>query len=356
MIWLTWRQLRLQTSIGYLAVAALVVVLALTGGEVAHLYHLDASNFLTEIALRSAQQTAYFIGCATVLLLPALIGAFWGAPLISRELETGTYRLAWTQTVSRTRWLATKLGIAGLAAVALGATLSLGMTWWSQPVDKAVNRGFADEQQGSVFTLPRLFPLMFDMRGVAPIGYAAFAFALGVSAGLVVRRAIPAMALTLAIFAAVQVAVPLWVRPNLVAPVQDKIRITTENLHGFRGTGPNGPVEQLVIEASKPGGWELANATISPTGSKLAQLPSWVTDCLPRPGAGPGVTEAKAAPGSKSGIDACLARLDREGYRQLITYHPSNHYWPLQWREMSLYLAAALLLVGFCFWRVRRIS
>jgi len=36
-----------------------------------------------------------------VLAVPLLIGMFWGAPLISREFEAGTFRLAWTQGVTR---------------------------------------------------------------------------------------------------------------------------------------------------------------------------------------------------------------------------------------------------------------
>ena len=51
-----------------------------------------------------------------VLVVPALIGMFWGAPLIAHELETGTFRLAWTQSVSRRRWLLVKMGLVGLAA------------------------------------------------------------------------------------------------------------------------------------------------------------------------------------------------------------------------------------------------
>jgi len=60
--------------------------------------------------------------------------------------------------------------------------------------------------------------LAFDAHGITPLGYAAFAFTLGVTSGVLIRRAIPAMAITLAIFAAVQVAMPLWIRPHLFPP------------------------------------------------------------------------------------------------------------------------------------------
>ena len=74
-------------------------------------------------------------------LAPALIGLFWGAPLIARELETGTYRLAWNQSVTRSRWTLAKLGIGGLASVAVAGLLSLMITWWASPINTALNYG-----------------------------------------------------------------------------------------------------------------------------------------------------------------------------------------------------------------------
>jgi transposase len=120
-----------------------------------------------------------------VLVLPALIGLFWGAPLITRELEAGTHRLVWNQTITRTRWLAVKLGLTGLATITAAGLGSLAVTWWSSPIDKTATNDF-----------PRMGPLLFDARGVVPIGYAAFAFALGVTVGMLVRRTLPAMAIT----------------------------------------------------------------------------------------------------------------------------------------------------------------
>jgi hypothetical protein len=75
------------------------------------------------------------------------------------------------------------------------------VTWWSGPFDQAYQI--------------RITPSVFHESGVVPVGYAAFAFALGVTAGLLIRRTLPAMAVTVVIFAAVQFAVPLWVRPHL---------------------------------------------------------------------------------------------------------------------------------------------
>ena len=74
---------------------------------------------------------------AAGLAVPGLIGMFWGAPLVAREFETGTFRLAWTQGVTRTRWLAAKLAVAGAAAIAAGELFTLMVNWWSSPIHKA---------------------------------------------------------------------------------------------------------------------------------------------------------------------------------------------------------------------------
>ena len=72
-----------------------------------------------------------------------VVGVFWGAPMIARELEAGTSRLVWTQSVTRTRWLATKLGVAGVGAAVVGL-VGLVLTWWCAPIDDAVAQGLRD--------------------------------------------------------------------------------------------------------------------------------------------------------------------------------------------------------------------
>ena len=128
-----------------------------------------------------------------LLAVPLLIGMFWGAPLISREFETGTFRLAWTQGVTRTRWLAVKLGLVGVASMAVAGLLSLMVTWWSSPLDRVEMGPFAT----------------FDQRDLVPIGYAAFALRVGVTAGVLIRRTLPAMAATLVGFVATHLLQPL---------------------------------------------------------------------------------------------------------------------------------------------------
>ena len=181
-------QFRMQAAVAFGALVVIAVVLGLTGPHLAHLYDTTVATCGTHGDCTSA--TATFLSNDrllqdlgnVVIALPAIIGVFWGAPLVAHELETGTHRLVWTQSVTRTRWFAVKLGLGGVASMAAAGLFSLMMTWWSSPIDRI---------NGNRFTS------VFDQRGIVPIGYAAFAFALGVLAGVLIRRTLPAMATAL---------------------------------------------------------------------------------------------------------------------------------------------------------------
>ena len=164
--------------------AALVVVAAVvvvTGSNLVHIYDSYISSCTaahncgsSPNPVGAADKTIQIVLAAIMLGAPALIGMFWGAPLIARELETGSYRLGWTQSATRRRWLAVKLVVVGLASVATVGLMSLMVTWWYSPLERA------NQDQFEV--------AIFGLRGLAPVGYAAFAFALGVTAGVLLRR------------------------------------------------------------------------------------------------------------------------------------------------------------------------
>ena len=212
-----------------------------------------ATNFLT--SLRGGPYTALFDACVVIMYLaPALMGIFWGAPLIAREFETGTHRLVWNQTVTRTRWAAVKLGLIGLAAMAVAGLLSLMIGWWGSPIDHAMNFG----QPNSGTGYPRLSPLVFAARGVAPLGYAAFAFVLGVTAGVLIRKTLPAMAITLVIFAAIQLLMPNFVRPHLISPVQVTAPFNANKNNELMISAPSNQMT-VVGGFNQPGAWILSN-------------------------------------------------------------------------------------------------
>lgn len=246
MIRFSWLQFRFQAVAATVALAALALALALTGPHLAHLYavsglatcsaHGDcgplATAFLNRVSAARADQVLYFAGLAAQFTAPALLGVFWGAPLVTRETETGTFRLAWTQGVTRTRWLTVKLGLVVLAAMATAGLLSLMLTWWSSPLDRAA--GLKGDNR---FSLARMAPVLFATRGITPIGYAAFACVLGVTAGVLIRRTVPAMASTLAAFALVQFAWPGLIRQHLWAPAHAYVQLTAANISSLMWSG-----------------------------------------------------------------------------------------------------------------------
>src|SRR5690348_1484212 len=154
MIRLSLLQFRVQAITAATALAAFGILLAATGPHLASLYaasgisgcqpasceHL-ASNWLSQLYSAGTYWMLYLLGVVIILLAPAVIGLFWGAPLIARELEDGTSSLAWSQSVTRTRWLAVKLTVGGLAAMAVTEGLSLMQAWWAAPIGRAVGHG-----------------------------------------------------------------------------------------------------------------------------------------------------------------------------------------------------------------------
>ena len=349
MIWLTWRQSRAQTAMMFAALALLAAILALTGPGLADDYSAGIAGCATQgdgcsdfvQRFFDDNRNAFLAVTAVVLVLPALIGVFWGAPLIARELEAGTHRLVWNQSITRTRWLAVKLGLVALATVTAAGLGSLAVDWWSNPLDKAA----ADDFQ-------RMDPLLFATRGIVPIGYAAFAFALGVTAGMLVRRTVPAMAITLAVFVAVQIAMPQLVRPHLIPPTRSTIEITPSNFDQLL-IGPDRRV-QVGAKPADPGAWVLSSQTVDASGHAIDSIPP--TPSL-SPTSGPCAPSKRPPAQHPAGADAefagCLAEVKRLGYQQRMTYQPASRFWPFQWYETAIYTALSLGLAGFCFWRIR---
>jgi hypothetical protein len=355
MIWLTWRQFRAAAAMMAAALALLAVILALTGPGLADEYSTGiaactnqrggCSEFLQRFF--HDNHTPFLAVTAVALAVPALVGLFWGAPLMARELEAGTHRLVWNQSITRTRWLAVKLGLVGLATMAAAGLGSLAVSWWASPVDKSAAGDF-----------PRMAPLVFDARGIVSIGYAAFAFALGVTLGMLVRRTLPAMAVTLAVFVAVQIAMPLLVRPHLIPPAHSTVEVTESNLDGI-GVAPGRGAVRARLQAPGTGtgagrfagAWILSSQTIDPSGHAVESIPLPRSgSCGPPPG-GPALQPPGAKPGA--GLSACFAEIERLGYRQRVTYQPSSRFWTLQAYETAIFIALAALLNGFCFWWLR---
>jgi len=355
----TIRQFRTEGIVGFALLAALAVVLAVTGPHLAHVYDAFQSSCraardcaaTTNPVLKMDQplQSALpFI----VILAPALVGLFFGAPLIARELEAGTYRLAWTQSVTRGHWLAIKLGVIGVAAMALCGLITWMANWWQSPLD-AVNQN-------------RFGVANFSLLGIAPIGYAAFAFALGAAAGVVLRRTVAAIAVTAVGFTAARLAVTYWVRPHLASPIHESLPLSTGSGPGFlygdsQGTmdynayiqsgGPTPRVGQVVLTAPQvnvPNGWAYLTTAVDEAGR--APTSHYLFQACP-------VLKQFSKPQqplqSPAALQACISRLTST-FHTVLTYQPANRFWPFQWAEMGIFLTAALALCGLAYWWLRR--
>ena len=341
MIWLTWRQFRAQAWAALATLAVIGIAFAITGPHLASLYsssgvptcqaHGDcgtlAGNFMNELS--KADVVLYFLGVVVLYIVPAIIGLFWGAPLVTRELEADTLKLTWNQSITRTRWIAVKLGLIGLASVATAGLFSLMIAWWASPINQA---NTLNSTRNGSSTLDRLSPLLFGASGIAPLGYAAFAFILGVTAGVLIRRTLPAMAVTLAVFAVIQVVMPNVVRPHLITPSHVTMALRSAAIDEL-SVGQNGHITVLGA-VNMPGAWILSNQTIT-TADRVYTGPA------PRSCQTPNFQNCQAA----------IARLH---LRQTVTYQPASRYWALQWYETAIFAAAALLLAGFCIWWIRR--
>ncbi|MFJ2610050.1 ABC transporter permease subunit [Streptomyces sp. NPDC087425] len=323
MIWLTWRQFRTQAMTVAGAVAVFTVLAAVSGPQLNDLYDTAGRNLLHR--LTSTDRALYYGGLAIVLLVPAVVGAFWGAPLVARELEAGTHRLAWNQSVTRSRWLLTKFGVIGTATMAVAGLASFAVTWWSGPIDRAVENGGAGANDNF---LPRIDPVTFGARGVVPLGYAALAFALGVTLSLLIRRTLAAMAATLAVFTAVQLAMPLLIRPHLAPSTAITVPFTADTLANY------GIDSVSHVDIDKPGAWITSEQTLDASGHTATGMPSAYTHC--------------------DSLKAYISALAKAGYHQRVTYQPAGNFWSLQWTETSIYAGLAAVLGLFCIWWIRR--
>jgi len=342
MIWLAWRQFRLQAAVALFALVLTAVLLAVTGAHLRDLY--DASGITTcrahgdcaaleSVFLTHETLLRNLLGPA-LLAIPALLGLFWGAPLLARELESGTYRLAWTQSITRTRWLAVKATLVGVASIAVAELFSLMVSWWFSPVDKV--------------SMNRFTPGIFDERGIVAIGYAAFAVALGVTAGAIIRKTLPAMATTLIGFVGLRLFVSYVVRPNLISPTHLSAPLGTVPDVGF-AAAPSGTT-LMAGNPSIANAWIQSNRIVKAGG----QAPSgqYVHRFLGQHC--PNIVEAPSA-GSRpapAAFKECIAQLSTT-FHEAVSYQPASNYWPFQAYETLIFLGLALVLIGFSFWWVR---
>ena len=229
-----------------------------------------------------------------LMLVPLLVGAFVGGPLIARELESGTYRFAWTQGVGRTRLTAAKLVVLGLTLTLLALAFSAVFSWWYRPFDLLAGRAY--EVEGIVFAARTLF-----------------GFTLGALVGAVLRRTVAAVAVTMAAWFAVVAPTALLLRPRFLPPI-------------------TGIVPQAAKFSTE---WTLSQWWVDPSGHRLSQS---AFNALVR----------------RINVANPSSWLVSHHYVQWETYQPASRFWSFQLIEASGLVLLALALAFATLWWVRR--
>lgn len=333
MMWLTWRQYRKQALYTAIALVVLAAVMLPTGLAMHHTFtHSGLAACLRREGTApttagdtgrcdalgqqfTSQYSAMTFVAILFVLLPVLVGLFFGAPLVAREVEHGTHRLVWTQGISRRRWTLTKFGVVGAVAVVLATAYALGMTWWFAPI--VANGG------------GRLGPVAFDVQGIAPIGYTLFAVALGVLVGTVLPKSLPAMGITLGGYAAVRVLVEWLARPRYMAP--ESLKLAADSGKRINENSGSWIYSQDVVNAN--------GKVVSPNGGIY---------CDPAPGTGHHVTGC--------GNELVAQGLGPAPFSNLIVYQPGSRFWAFQGIETGIFVALTILLIYLAIRRVRRIA
>ena len=311
----TWRQHRFALAgvavlLGGLAVWLWIIGTPLHRGYAAAVACHPASSAACQnlISTFAASATSNFMGDkgpggVLLQLVPALIGAFVGAPLLAREMETGTFRYAWTQGFGRRRWAIAKLVTLAIAVTAAAQALSLVFAWYNQP--------FFAAGYGIPFSTR-----VFDLNGVAFAAWTLAAFAIGALAGMLIRRVVPAIATTLVVYAGLAFTTAVYLRQHYLTP----LLASNSNLSGSAWV-----VSEWYSKAGQPS----------------------------LPGRGPQLvsTLQKLCPAMNTSPAQCLTA---HGYTQWQSYQPGSRFWTFQCIEAGWLLVLSALLIAVAVWLVRR--
>jgi hypothetical protein len=325
MAWVAWRQHRLALA-GVAALLGALAVYVWTVGLGLHHAYAAATACHPSSSMACSLLVSRFNGIGKVLwygyvlqLVPPLVGAFVGAPVLARELETGTFRYAWTQGFGGWRWALAKLVPLAVAVAAAAGALSALISWYYQPYFATGNRAL------SLSEASPLTPGLFDLRGIAFAAWALAAFAVGGLAGMAIRRVVPAIVATLVVYAGLASAAGLYLRQHYLAP-----RVTSN---------PNTWV-------SPGSAWVIRQQWATKGGEPVSQ--SELGQVLQ--GAPPQLAGKGGVPKDPSSVQYLV----QHGYTLWTTYQPASRFWPFQFIEAGWLLALSVLLIAATVWLVRR--
>ena len=324
MAWVTWRQHRVALTGLVVALAAIGTYTWMVGLQLHHAYatelacHPAGSDACLQLTSGFNSVGGFLTNGWILQLVPALIGAFVGAPVLAREMETGTYRYAWTQGFGRWRWTLAKLAGLAVAVTAAAGAISVLFSWYYQPYFGASN------QARDLSELTSLAPSLFDLRGVAFGAWTLAAFAIGVLAGMLIRKVVPAIVATLVAYAGLAILTGAWLRAHYFAP------IVTRSL--------NVPSSVWIVSQN----WTKSGQTVSQKA--LYQVL----------GGAPAQVAGKEGGGPNLHALAAWQYLIQHGYIQVTSYQPATRFWAFQWMEAGWLLGLSVLFITVTVWLVRR--
>ena len=325
----TWRQHRFAllgvvTLLGAVAVYLWIAGLRLHRAYAAAIACHPVGSAACQDLVNTFNGMGTFLANGSILqALPVLIGAFVGAPVLARELETGTYRYAWTQGFGRWRWTLGKLVPLAVAVTAATGAFGALLSWYYQPYIATGHQALGLSQT-SPFNAG-----LFDLREVAFPAWTLAAFAVGALAGMLIRRVVPAIAATLAFYAGLAFAVGVFLREHYMTP------LLTTNL-----TVPGST--WILSQWWTKGGTTLSQSTIQQVMDPVFQR------LMP------------AVPPDQVHLYKLPTFLNTEhyltqhGYTYWTSYQPGSRFWPFQWIEGGWLLALSVLLIAATIWLVRR--
>jgi hypothetical protein len=297
--WVSWRQYRpsaigTATFLGVLALYLLIMGLRIHNADAAaatctpttpsNICHA-ALNLFNNDYHNAAEITAAILNG-----VPVLAGVFAGGPILARELDSGTFRFAWTQGAGRTRWTLARLALPAVTVTAAAAAFSQLFGWYFSP--------FFAAGQASSFA-----PQYFNLTGIAFAAWTLAAFAIGALAGALIRRVVPAMAAGMAACAGLLLVTVFYLRPHYLAPLSTRAN----------GTAPSSS-------------WIISQWWTGPNGQRITSINQIIQ----------------------------LIQGPHRGYSEWTIYQPDTRYWPFQFIEGGWLLALSLLLIAATIWVVRR--
>lgn len=329
MTWLAWRQHRFHVGAVLTLLGLVAVYMLATGIGMNARYHSSGLvNCMPGNPTTACKQLAYeftrefplpfqLAVFAAIGLLPLLAGVVVGAGLVASNTEIGVHRLAWMQSVSRTRWLTVKFALVSVPLLAGTVALQALLTWWMVPLAAAYGG------------LHPFSPLFFDLSGLVPVAYVICALAVGTATGTIVGRFRAGLGLAVLTFAALRAAI-FVVRPHYMPPLSVSYPVGYDQqpapvLNGYE-------VSEKIVDA--------AGRLVSDHHGYTFPNPVMAADCPNLPNL--------ATPDQ---LSACASHA---GLHFVAYYQPADRYWLFQGIESAIFLAVTVALLGLTVWWLQR--